>query len=622
MTNKTPSPIDLNTATENELVKRLKISARQANRIIALRPFQSVDQLKMVWGIDPETVQRILPAVTVQPQGTVSESPVKETSTPPDLPSLPKNVEQSPEVTAQIEGIQGEQTILQEKAEEPANQPDFPNPPKATKTSWKISLALVLILIAGAYFRFTGLNWDQDQHQHPDERFISMTAGQLTGVKSIAAYFDTQTSTLNPLNYGSYTYGMFPLFFTWMIAEWFKMSSFDAMTLVGRAMSGVFDLAAVWMLYLLGKRLYDRRIGLLAAALGAAAVLPIQLSHYFAVDSFSTVFVIASFYFAILAIPIKFPEEKSSYLNLIYFGLFGVVVGLAVACKVNTLPVFGIIALAGFAKIITNWKKTGFGKLLKVIILGWLLAGLFAFLAFRVFQPYAFAGPGFFGIGLNQAWLKVIQDVTNQVAGKSDWPPNTHWTNRSVLYAWTNMVTWGLGLPLGLAGWLGWAWAAWRIWKGDWRRHLLPFVWVAAYFIWQNVQFWRYMRYFLPIYPFIILFAAWALVEIYDRTHESRARLLANGTKFVLQFSDWQSTWKGLAGLLALGIVLIGTFGYALAFTRIYNKPMTRIAASEWILANIPGPLNVIVDSPLGNRTYPVSVDNQQVVAPGDTAST
>ena len=427
-----------------------------------------------------------------------------------------------------------------------------------------------------------------------------MTADQLTGVKSIAAYFDTQTSTLNPLNYGSYTYGMFPLFFTWMVAEWFKMTSFDAITLVGRAMSGLFDLAAVWMLYLLGKRLYDRRVGLLAAALGAAAVLPIQLSHYFAVDSFSTVFVVASFYFAILAIPIKFPEEKPSFWNLIYFGLFGLVVGLAVACKVNTLPVFGIIILAGIAKLITNWKKTGFGQLLKVIFSGWVLAGFFAFLAFRVFQPYAFSGPGFFGIRLNQDWLKVIQDVTNQVAGNSDWPPNTHWTNRSVFYAWTNMVTWGLGLPLGLAGWLGWVWAAWRIWKGDWRRHLLPFIWVGAYFIWQNVQFWRYMRYFLPIYPFIILFAAWALVEIYDLTRESRALLVANGTRFMLQFSDWRRTWKGLAGLLALGIVLIGTFGYAMAFTRIYNRPMTRIAASEWILANIPGPLNVVVDSPAG----------------------
>jgi len=338
MTNKTPSPIDLNTASENELVKKLNITVRLAKRIIALRPYQSVDQLKLVWGIDPEVVQHILPKVTVfHPQAIAPELKAEEVPNPAEMPALQEKAEQKPENVPESETIQKEELNLLKEAEEPANQLDSFSPPKAMKASWKISLALILILIAGAYFRFTGLNWDQNQHQHPDERFISMTADQLIGVKSIAAYLDTKTSTLNPLNFGSYTYGMFPLFFTWMVAEWFKMTSFDSITLVGRAMSGLFDLAAVWMLYLLGKRLYDKRVGLLAAALGAAAVLPIQLSHYFAVDSFSTVFVIACFYFAILAIPIKFPEEKPSLWNLIYFGLFGLVVGLAVACKVNTL---------------------------------------------------------------------------------------------------------------------------------------------------------------------------------------------------------------------------------------------------------------------------------------------
>ncbi len=614
MTDKIQSTIDLNTADEPTLVKRLKISNRLAKRIITLRPYQSVDQLNKIWGLDPDVLRRILPLVSVsQPDIT----PAPETA---DIPpaSAAQPVEPMPPAVSQISlpptalsrPTSFEKTIVQ------------PIPKSVDRGSWKTSLALVLILLVGAYFRFTGLNWDENHHQHPDERFITMVTDQIRGVDGLAAYFNTQASSLNPLRMGSYTYGMFPLFLTRLVAEWVKMTNYDSITLVGRALSGLFDLAAVWMLYLLGKRLYNRRVGLLAAALGAATVLPIQLSHYYAVDSFSTVFVVAALYFSLQALPFDVPGEKLSRSNWFYFGLFGLIVGLAGACKVNTLPVFGVIILAGIVRLIARWQKSDFRAVLKMILVGWALAAGVAFLSFRVFQPYAFSGPGFLGIGLNQDWVKVIQEVTDQVAGNSDWPPNTHWTNRPITYAWTNMVTWGLGVPLGLAGWLGWAWAAWRMWKGDWRRHLLPFAWVAAYFFWQNAMFWRYMRYFMPIYPLIILFAAWALMEIYDRTRDSRVRLLANGLQFARQLSDWRHVWPGAAGLLALVIVLIGTYAYAAAFTRIYNRPITRVAASRWMLSNVPGPLNVIVESPQGSQSYPVSVSNQQVVEPGSAANT
>ncbi len=600
MTNKTILLADLNTADEAILTQKLEISGRIAKRIIALRPYQSVDELNKIWGIDPVTLQRIASLVGIDQREIIPDLTTAETTVSPKTASLYAQTKNP------VLDVQPRLSVA---------------PSKTKKVSWKESTLLVLILLIGAYFRFTGLNWDNGQHQHPDERYVSMVADQLKWVNGVDEYFDTANSLLNPLRTGSYTYGMFPLFFTRMVAEWVGMASYDSVTLVGRAMSGLFDLLAVWMLYLLGKRLYNNRIGLLAAALGAAAVLPIQLSHYFAVDSFSTVFVIAGFYFAIQAIPIHDLDEKISWANLSQFIIFGFLIGLAGACKVNTLPVFGIIVLAGTVRIITDWKKPEFSTVVKVIILGWILAALSTFVAFRVFQPYAFSGPGFLGLTLNENWLRVMKEVINQVAGNSDWPPNTHWTNRPSTYAWTNMVVWGLGLPLGLAGWLGFGWAAKRIWDGDWRRHLLPFVWVAGYFIWQNMQFWRYMRYFLPIYPFIILFAAWALVEIYDRTRESQAQLSANGIRFPRQFSDWRLVWKGAAGLLIPGLVLIGTYGYALAFTQIYNRPMTRIAASEWMLENISAPLNVIVESPQGNRSYPVAVSNRHTIEPGYSAS-
>ena len=184
---------------------------------------------------------------------------------------------------------------------------------------------------------------------------------------------------------------------------------------------------------------------------------------------------VASIYFATLAVPINRPEEQITRFNLLYFALFGLMVGLAGACKVNTLPVFGMIALAGLAQILSAWKKPHFVELLKVILPGWVLAGVVALVAFRVFQPYAFTGTGFLGFELNPRWMEVLKEVTDQVAGRSEWPPNHHWTNRSITYAWSNMVLWGLGLPLGLTGWLGWAWAGWRMWKGEWRSQFIAF---------------------------------------------------------------------------------------------------------------------------------------------------
>ncbi len=370
MIHKTQSTVDLNTADEQVLAKRLKISLRLAKRIIALRPYQSVEQLRKIWGIDSDVLQRILPLVSVhQPEGAPDLKP-EVTPNPPDVATQP--LESAPYTVSQ-DAAPREALSQPSEPEWSAVQP-LSQPSPKTKTGWKTSLTLVVILLLGAYFRLTGLNWDQNQHQHPDERFVTMVTDQIRGVNDIAAYFDTATSSLNPLKFGSYTYGMLPLFFTRTIAQWVKMDSYDSITLVGRALSGLFDLAAVWLLYLLGKRLYNRRTGLLAAALGAAAVLPIQLSHYYAVDSFSTVFVVASVYFGLQALPIDRPADRLSRSNLFYFGLFGIVVGLAGACKVNTLPVFGVIILAGLAKIVTDRKAPDFRAELKKVLGGWGLA--------------------------------------------------------------------------------------------------------------------------------------------------------------------------------------------------------------------------------------------------------
>src|SRR5262245_37225926 len=110
--------------------------------------------------------------------------------------------------------------------------------PLFTRQDLITGLLLILILAAGAYFRFTGQNWDDYTHLHPDERHMADVTDRIGGPldpvgndsergKQVQAclerypktqgvadsIFDSQCSTYYPLNVGkSYFYGELPLF--------------------------------------------------------------------------------------------------------------------------------------------------------------------------------------------------------------------------------------------------------------------------------------------------------------------------------------------------------------------------------------------------------------------------
>jgi len=76
---------------------------------------------------------------------------------------------------------------------------------KPLKLSWVWDVLIIVVLLIGAYFRFTGLNWDANYHLHPDERFLTMVESAISPVENLSQYFDTANSSLNPNNRG-YTF--------------------------------------------------------------------------------------------------------------------------------------------------------------------------------------------------------------------------------------------------------------------------------------------------------------------------------------------------------------------------------------------------------------------------------
>src|SRR5689334_11850809 len=91
-------------------------------------------------------------------------------------------------------------------------------------------ILFVLVLLAAASFRLVGLNWDQDQHLHPDERFLTMVETAMSPVKSMEDYFNTDVSTLNPHNVGHsfYVYGDLPVIMVRYLADWLTSASTGA----------------------------------------------------------------------------------------------------------------------------------------------------------------------------------------------------------------------------------------------------------------------------------------------------------------------------------------------------------------------------------------------------------
>ncbi|KAF0108406.1 MAG: hypothetical protein FD146_980 [Anaerolineaceae bacterium] len=576
------------------------------------------------------------------------------------------------------------------------------------KWGWLYDILLVLVLLAASIFRFTGVNWDESQHPHPDERFLTMVETAISPVLGCedaalevydcplsqriwvtpAQYFNTATSPLNPYNrgYGFYVYGTLPLFLVRYTAEvgqglspqvdnlaaWLNdlsvqwnletplggglaraalemrgWTGYDGVNLVGRQMSALADLGTIILLYLIVKRVYGKRVALLAAAFSSLAVLQIQQSHFFTVDNFVNFFMFLTLYFGVR---IAFHEERPDRVEelklteidspppapsfadsvrrfvrdpLLWLSLaFGISLGMAVASKINAAVLAFLLPVAFLVWYYRRDKSSrpSFDSQVGKVILFLVVGALASILAFRIFQPYAFTGPGFFGVKPVAGWIDSLRQQRSQAGGLSDVPWALQWARRTHLFSFENLTVWGLGLPLGILAWAGFLWMGWRSLKGEWKQHIFLWVWTAAYFLWQSFQFNPTMRYQLPVYPLLCMMAAWAVFRLAGWE--------------VGKFAGWKvgksaKTFKpsNLPTFLAVTVgvtVLILTFCWAFAFTGIYTRTETRLAASHWIYANVPGPINLPIqttDGSVQNQMLPVSSkDTLRLDAPYLTA--
>ena len=498
------------------------------------------------------------------------------------------------------------------------------HPSRSKRQALIFSLVLLLVLLAGAILRFSGINWGEYSFMHPDERFLLMVGSAIEPVESWSEYFDTALSSLNPHNrgYGFYVYGTLPLFLArYLVQVAYGYSGMAEMTDVGRYLAASADLLIVLLVAVIALRLYGKRVALLAAAFSSVTVLQIEQSHYYTMDPFATLFTVLAIHFAV-QIASYDRGAIQDYLSSSLAGIltdplfvnavgFGIALGCAVASKINAAPVAMMLPAAVIVLLSRMPPAQRQRSAMTAFFL--LVAGaVISILFFRLIQPYAFEGPGFLGVLPNEAWIANIREQRLQAAGDVDFPPALQWARRPVWFSLQNMVFWGFGLPLGVLAWVGFLWAGWRMLKGEWRSHVLLWGWVAFYFTWQSLQFNPTMRYQYPVYPILAIFAAWAVVALFD--HARRKVILEDATGEVFKPKPaWNQVLAVFIGLA----VLLATSVYALAFRNIYTNPFTRVDASYWIYQNIPGPINLRIQTNEGIYNQPLPFAYDYTIRPG-----
>jgi hypothetical protein len=428
---------------------------------------------------------------------------------------------------------------------------------------------IVFIIVFGLILRIIGLNWDQGQHLHPDERFLTMVSTDIRVPKTIFEYLDPQVSSLNPYNnnYNFYVYGSLPINLVRILGEIFKFTDYDHIYLIGRSLTIILDTLIILIVFLITSKITDKKTSLIASFLYSICVLPIQLSHFFTVDPFLNFFIIFSFYFLI-----SLKNQKHRLKNTL---LLSFCFGFALASKISAIyfaPIIFLFFVINFKKNIKLFFKYGFIFLVLSLII------------FRFCQPQVFISANYFDWHLNPQFIQNLKEL--RIWDKNPiFPPAIQWLKITpIIFPLKNILLWGLGIPSGIIFLFSLIFIStfFKLYKNKTVLGLV-FLWVVFMIIFQGIQSVSTMRYFLPIYPFICIISAFFL-------------------KYFLDFNIFKKY-----NILRY-LILIFLLFYPLMFLSIFFKNHSRVTASNWIYQNIPKGSTIATE--YWDDALPLSVGN------------
>jgi len=310
-----------------------------------------------------------------------------------------------------------------------------------------------------------------------------------------------------------------------------------------RVTAAVLGAAAAAFVYLAGARLYDRRVGLIAAAVMAVAFLPVFYSHLALNDVPALLPLAVSVYGSAGVLVRGRPRD---------YAVAGAGLGMAAATKYTAGIVVLPLAVACASQLLAERRAAlrGIALAAGLGVACFVLANPFAVLSFDEFwadlrkQEEAASGFGKLGLDYDSGLL---------------------------YYLW--VLTWGFGwvpLAAALAG-------AARAFALDLRRALFLVPWPVVFLLYMGAQERFFGRWLLPALPALALLAGLAVVAVVDALRERPRLRRAAGAGLV-------------AALLAQGLV------YSVHSNRVLSRDDTRNEARAWMVANVPAGSKVVVE--------------------------
>jgi hypothetical protein len=405
-------------------------------------------------------------------------------------------------------------------------------------------LGLVLLVLAGSFaLRVWGASHGMPYAYNADENahFVPKAIG-LFGHGWNPHYF------VNP---PAYTYLLHIVFDVWFggrhgVSQAYAHDPTEVFV-VARVTAAATGTLAVWLLYLAGARLFDRRVGLLAATLMGVAFLPVFYAHL-ALNDVPTL--------APICLALWGTAGVLRRGRVVDYLVAGVGLGLACATKYTG----GIVLLPLLAAAGAQLRAPGGAG---AAVRGLALAALAALAAFAAANPYALLSFSEFREGLTHQ-----TSVADDAAGKL----GTTQSSGQLYYLWT--FTWGLGVVPALAAVAAVVALARDELRLAWVLVPAPVLFIA--FMGTQSRF--FGRWLIPVFPMVCLLAAYLVVEIALRASLRRPALRP--------------------ALLAAAVVALCGQGlvYALHEGMVLSRPDTRNAARAWLHAHVPARTKIVVE--------------------------